>query len=71
VSSYAGFMPRRVLQLKFKGNRLVEWPRRRWFCQLLEDEVGKELVRNSKNWWLFVHERPQNCSVLEEEEEDM
>jgi hypothetical protein len=24
VSSYAGFMLRRVLQLKFKGNRLVE-----------------------------------------------
>jgi hypothetical protein len=37
VSSYAGFMLRIVLELKFKGNRLVGWPRR-WFCQLQEDE---------------------------------
>jgi hypothetical protein len=43
VSSYTGFMLRRVLKLKFKGNKLVGWPRRRWFCQLLKDrEAGKK-----------------------------
>jgi hypothetical protein len=26
VSSYAGFMHRRIPELKFKGNRLVIWP---------------------------------------------
>jgi hypothetical protein len=44
-------MVRRVLKLKCKGNSLVECPRRR-FCQLLEDNEGKELARNSegKDW---------------------
>jgi hypothetical protein len=48
MSSYAGFTPRRVLELKFKGNRLVRLPVRRWLCLLLEEEEGEELPRNSK-----------------------
>jgi len=48
VSSYAGFIPRRVLELKFKGNRLVGLSRGRWLYQLLEEEEGEELPRNSE-----------------------
>jgi hypothetical protein len=40
-------MPRRVLELKFNGNRLVERSRRRWFCQL-PDVEWEELATNSK-----------------------
>jgi hypothetical protein len=62
-------MPRRVLELKFKGNRLVRRARRSWFCHLLED--GEELARNSeeKNLKLFVHDPPKNRSMLEEEKD--
>jgi hypothetical protein len=70
VLSYAGFIPKVILELKFKGNRLVGRPRRAWFCHLLEDEEDVELARNSKgeDWRLFFHDPPQNCLVLEEEE---
>jgi hypothetical protein len=53
-------MPKRVVELKFKGNRLVGGPRRRWFSQFREDEEGEELVRHStgKDWRLFVHDSP-------------
>jgi hypothetical protein len=45
--------------------------KRRWFFQLLEDEEGEELERNSKgkDWRLFVHNLSQN--LLLEEEKDM
>jgi hypothetical protein len=45
-TSYAGFMPRRILELKFKGKRHTGRPRRRWFSQLLEDEEKEELAKN-------------------------
>jgi hypothetical protein len=45
VSSYAGFIPRMVLELKFKGKRRVERSRRRWFSQLLEED-REELARD-------------------------
>jgi hypothetical protein len=48
VSSYTGFMPRRVLELKFKGNRLIGQSRGRWLYQLLEEEEGEELPINSE-----------------------
>jgi hypothetical protein len=48
VSSYTGFMLRRVLELKFKGNRLIGQSRGRWLYQLLEEEEGEELPRNSE-----------------------
>jgi hypothetical protein len=62
-------MLRRVLALKLKGNRLLELPRRKWFLQLPEGKEGEELARNlkGKHWILFIHDPPQNCSVLEEE----
>jgi hypothetical protein len=31
-----------------------------------EDEEAEELARNTKDWWLFVHDSSQNWSVLEE-----
>jgi hypothetical protein len=40
VSLYIGFIPSRLLELKFKGNMFVGRPRRRWFCHLLEDKEG-------------------------------
>jgi hypothetical protein len=40
------FFPRRVLELKFKGNKRMGRPRRRWFGQLLECEEKEELARN-------------------------
>jgi hypothetical protein len=64
--SYAGFTLRRVLEVIFKGNRRMGWPWKVWFCQVLEDEEGELLARNSKDWWLFVREPAQNCTVLEE-----
>jgi hypothetical protein len=48
MSSYAGFIPRRALRLKFKGKKGMGRPRRRWLSQLLEDEEREELARNRK-----------------------
>lgn len=48
VPSRAGFMPRRVSEFTFKGQRRVWRPKRRWFSELLEDEERKELARDRK-----------------------
>jgi hypothetical protein len=48
LSIVSGIIPRRVLELKFKGNRPMGRPRKRRFCQLLEDEMSEELVINRK-----------------------
>jgi hypothetical protein len=39
-------MPRGISELKFEGNMLVGWPRRRWFCQLLEYEEERRCQEN-------------------------
>jgi hypothetical protein len=60
VSLYAGFIPRSVLELKFKGKRPAGQPRRRWSRQLLEEEEREELARNCKDQRLFVHRPVKN-----------
>jgi hypothetical protein len=45
---FAGFIARRVLELKFKGKRRMGQPRRRWSSHILEDEEKEELARNRK-----------------------
>jgi hypothetical protein len=47
-SSYEGFIPRRVLELKFIGSGPMGRPRRRRLSQLLENEDREELARNCK-----------------------
>jgi hypothetical protein len=70
-SSYAGFKPRRVLELILKGKRRMGRPRRKWFSQLLEDEKGEELGRNRK---VKTEDSstidPYKMEIMVEEEED-
>jgi hypothetical protein len=72
VSSYAGFTPRRVLELKFKGKRCMVRPRRRWISQLLEEEEREELARNRKvKTGDFSTIDPYKMETMVEEEEFM
>jgi hypothetical protein len=67
VSSYAGFMQRRVLELKFKRDRLMGQPRRRWFCQLptrILEERGswQEIVKGKIGTFLTMnHHKISHC----------
>jgi hypothetical protein len=58
-------IPRRALELQFKGKRPMVRPKARWFTQLLEDikkreksrqEIEKDtLWEDRRDWRFFVH----------------
>jgi hypothetical protein len=72
ASPYAGFILRRVLELKFEGKRrIMVRPSRRWFIQLVTDKETEIPSRNRKvKTEDFSTIEPYKIEALLEEEED-
>jgi hypothetical protein len=62
-------MPKKGIRIKIEGKRAFGMTQNKMVLPITRRRRGEELARNSKGngWRLFVHDPPQNCSMLEEE----